>query len=237
MKILKFSVILGCLVSNIAPLSATEIIEIKLGRDWYYHNCYDSYIFIDAPRREDVVVKPYDCAPKVPDGFKSRTECVLSGFPFKPSEFWKQPMAAKLTILKNAIWKCGELLHVIDEHYDAQYLYRVRYSKQPAGEPYPAKLEAQFEKAVWEILHEQYGISLDDFTTSLRSMLISEDTLYSAPLIVYFSDKLAPRYEFRYKGINEWDRVLMKVIKHPSEFEVLTGTPDVGTVVYERKVP
>ena len=66
-------------------------------------------------------------------------------------------------------------------------------------------------------------------------MLISEDRLYSAPLIVYFADKLAPRYEFHYKGTNECNRKLTKVVKLPSEFEVLTGIPKAEEVVYEKK--
>ena len=212
---------------------ATETVDIQLGTDWHYNNLHDAVKFVQDPASKSVRTLQYAHAPKVPNGFTSRTEYVLKGKAFKPWEFWEdKPIEEQLVHLKEAVWKCG-LLMVISKR--RSNLLK-RYINQPTGTPYDNALEEKFEESVWEVLHvDGYDISLKDFKTSIRSMLIPEDRLYSAPLIVYFSDKLAPRYKLHYKCTNEWNRTLTKVVKLPSEFEILTGTPGIGTVVYEAK--
>lgn len=235
MRTSKWFVILGALASNIAIVEATETVEIELGKDWYYQLCVDAMDAIDAPRWKDVKVIPYAHAPKIPDGFRSRTEYVLRGKAFEPREFWKKPMAEQLIELKNPILECN-LLPIVDKQYDALVLYAISYSVAPTGKPYPIELEIQFEKAVWRVLHVKYDLSWEVFEKSIRSMLIPEDRLYSAPLIVYFADKLAPRYEFHYKSTNKRFSDLTKVVKLPSEFEALTKIPKAEEVVYEKKI-
>lgn len=231
MKLQKYLIIFLTIVMSLGKSISSEIIETKIGRDWYYCACSDAALVIDAPRLQDIKVIPYDHAPKVPDGFTSRTEYTLRGLPFKPRAFWEKTMNEQLIYLKKAILDCG-LLPLIDKHYDGRCLYAVSYSTQPAGNPYPKKLEEEFEKAVHKILETEYDISFEDFKHSIYCMLISEDTLYSAPLIVYFADKLAPRYEFHYTSD---DQTLNKVVKLPSEFELAIGVSGEGKIIYEAK--
>ena len=229
---MKRAIVVSFMVAGLSVVYATEMVELYKGEDWYYGFVHDAiHRVIHDPISKSYRSVPYAHAPKVPEGYSSRTEYVLCGKAFKPQEFWSQDMDKQLLFLKAPIEAC-DLLPVDDKHRDRGLK---RYLMRPTGKPYPAELEQQFEKAVWEGLHTKYDISLDDFTTSLRSMLIPEDTLYSAPLIVYFADKLAPRYEFHYKSIDEEARILMKVIRRPSEFELLTGTPDIGNTVYDQE--
>ncbi len=207
---------------------STEIVEVNTGKDWYYGHNHDAIkSIVWDPVSKSYKSIPYDHAPKVPDGFRSRTECTLSGFPFEPRKFWSQGMDKQLLFLKDPI-VAYDLLAIVSKHRD---IGLKRYLTSPTGKPYSMELELQFEKAIWETLRQKYEISFEQFTSSIRSMLIPEDRLYSAPLIIYFADKLAPRYEFHYSGFNQ---MLNKVIKLPSEFEVLTGKPNKGEVVYNR---
>ena len=80
----------------------------------------------------------------------------------------------------------------------------------------------------------QEPILFDRFAKSLRVHFISFNPEYSKPLLRHFTNYLVSVYEFHYK--NEQclkENVLYKTLKHPSKFEVLTGTPDVGVVIYE----
>ena len=210
---------------------ATETVEIHLGTDWYYNHIDDAVKFIRDADSKFYRVTRYEHAPKVPNGFTSRTKYVLLGLSFEPQEFWKKPVDEQLTELKGAILEC-DLLAVVSKRRSNCLK---RYFIQPTGTPYDGTLEEKFENAVWRILRKKYSISFNKFETSLRAMLIPEDKLYSAPLIVYFADKLAPRYEFHYNGTNEWNRVLIKVIKRRSKFEILTSIQDDGEVVYAKK--
>lgn len=235
MKDFTRAVALGLLITNFGNAAVTEWVETKLGEDWYYRLCWDTYekAWFDEPSQTFMQV-PYAHAPEVPEGFKSRTECVLSGFPFKPRKFWSQDMDTQLLFLKDPIIKHD--LPTITNKGREDLANLVVYSVAPKGKPYPAGLEENFEESVWKTLNNGgYDIPFDEFTASLRSLLIPEERLYSAPLIVYFSKKLATRYDFHYKGKNKWDNRLTKIVQRPSEFEVLTGTPDLGVVVYERK--
>ena len=222
-------------VAGLNVAYSAEIVEVNTGKDWYYDLLHDAiHYIVQDPISKSYRSVPYAHAPEVPEGYRSRTEYVPQGKAFEPQEFWQKSMDEQLVELKDPIMKCN-LLPIVDKQYDALVLYAISYSVAPSGKPYPIELELQFEKAVWQVLHNKYGVSCEDFTKSIRSMLIPEDRLYSAPLIVYFSDKLAPRYEFHYKDANKLFSDLTKVVKLPSEFEVLTGTPDTGKVVYEAK--
>ncbi len=158
----------------------------------------------------------------------SRTKRTMMGATFKPIEFFKKPRNEQIPDIKGAILSCN-LLEVIGKRRRTPIV-----TEKFAGcevLPYSEKLEMQFEEMVWQILREKYdtSLSLADFQASLRETLLPQDAMYSAPLIAYYATMLAPRYECYY------NTMLRKVIKRPSEFEVLTGTPDIGTVVYERK--
>ena len=101
---------------------------------------------------------------------------------------------------------------------------------------YSKEFEEKFEKAVWKILSKDYKITLEDFTASLRSALESKDRLYTAPLLMHFTNYLAPRYEFYYKTKNyKRESEPYKTLKYPSIFEITNGAKNVGVVVYERK--
>ncbi len=228
---LKRTIVMEALTAGLSVVYATEV-ELTTGEDWYYGLIHDAICCtVHDPVSKTYRSVPYTHAPEVPEGYPSRTEYVLRGKAFKPQEFWSQDMERQLLFLKNPIVEC-DLLTVVDKHRDKGLR---RYLMRPTGKPYPPELELQFEKAVWKILHTKYDISFENFTSSLRSMLIPEDRLYSAPLIVYFADKLAPQYEFHYKDVKQWNRVLMKVVKRPSEFEILTGTQNKQEIVYEQK--
>ena len=221
--------VFGLVITSLGNASVNEWVETKIGEDWYYRICRDSYKTVWFDKLSQTFVEiPYAHAPKIPGAFQKRTEYTrcspirteytLCGMPFEPQDFWAQPINNQLFYLKDAILECDLLKETNKCREDLSRL--ISYSAAPLGKPYPAGLEKHFEKKVWQILHKDYDITFYDFVKSLRSMLIPEERLYYAPLIVYFSDKLAPRYEFHYKGPNEWDRVLMEVVKRPSEFEV-----------------
>ena len=163
----------------------------------------------------------------------ARDEYTLHGLPFQPREFWEKPMPEQLKHLKEAILEL-KLPEIAPAFHQNMGRYTDNKTFIGCGKAsYPASLEKKFEEAVWNILSKDYKISFDDFKTSLRSALKPGDRLYTAPLLMHFTNKLVPRYEFYYK--NKSDEPY-KTLKYPSLFEVAIGTPDVGAVVYERKV-
>ena len=97
---------------------------------------------------------------------------------------------------------------------------------------YSEELEEKFEVAVWRILHKDYKISLEDFKTSLRSALKQVDRLFTAPLLMHFTNYLVPKYEFHFENNSSKP---YKTLKFPSEFELAIGIPTEGKVVYEAK--
>lgn len=234
----------GFVLTGLGNASVTEWVETKIGEDWYYRMCRDSYKTIWFDKLSQTFVKiPYAHTPNIPigfqiqteytRGFQSRTEYTLQGFPFKPRKFWEKPIEKQLVYLKEAIWEC-DLLNAVNKGRNDPSK-QICYSVAPRGEPYPDGLEKKFERKVWQILRKEYDITLYDFVKSLRSMLIPEDRLWEAPLIVYFSDKLAPQCDFYYSGKSKWSRVLTKIKKRPSVFETLNGASGMDTVVYETK--
>lgn len=221
-------------LTSLGNATVTEWVETKIGEDWYYRGCRDSYKTVWFDKLSQMFVKiPYTHTPKIPIGFQSRTEYTLQGFPFEPRKFWEKPINEQLLFLKDAIWECDLLVETNKGRNDPSK--QICYSVAPHGKPYPDGLEKKFERKVWQILHKEYDITFYNFVKSLRSMLIPEDRLWEAPLIVYFSDKLAPQCDFYYRGKSKWSCVLTKIKKRPSVFEVLTGTPDVGVVTYEKR--
>ncbi len=173
---------------------------------------------------------PWSCS-----GFLTADERVLLGKPFKPHGFWKRPVDEQLIHLKTAILDLGILAIASRYHKALDYTDR-KYSCFPRASTYPEVIEKQFEKAVWKILQKDYIISFDEFSTSLRKNLFIKSDLYKAPLLMHFTTYLVPVYKFYYK--NEQclkANIPYKTLKHPSRFEVVTGTPDVGVVVYEAK--
>ncbi len=221
---------LSLLLIGLSGASAMEWIETSVAKDPYYC-CFDRFEkVIRDPKTGARTLVPYAHTPKLPDDFVgSRTLYTLLGLPFKPREFWMQSKEEQLVYLKDAVKECNLVSVVAERRGSFANCFNTCFS---AGEPYPDGLEEKCEKAVWRILHKKYDISLDEFTKSLRSMIIPEEKLYSAPLIVYFADKLAPRYEFHYSGFNQ---DLNEVVKLPSAFEVAIGVPNEGKVVYENK--
>ena len=212
---------------GLSSAPAMEWIETSVGKDPYYC-CFDRFEkVIRDPKTGTHTLVPHAHTPRLPDDFVgSRTLYTLLGLPFKPREFWMQSKEEQLIYLKDAVVECKLLPIIAKRRGSFANCFNACFS-----EPYPDKLEEKFERAVWQILHKKYDILLDEFRTSLRSMIIPEEKLYSAPLIVYFADELAPRYEFHYSKFNN---SLNKIIKLPSEFEVLIGVKDKGEVVYNR---
>ena len=155
---------------------------------------------------------------------------------FQPKKFWQNTsLHEQLVYLQGAIQMCNLLEIAPKYHRNLKYTDQLPKGCVPS-KPYPIELEEQFEKAAWEILRKGYKISFDRFRNSLRMNLSPFDTEYSTPLLIHFSNYLVPRYEFHYK--NEQclkENIPYKTLKHPSKFEVVTGTPDVGVVVYEQK--
>ena len=146
-------------------------VETIVGNDPYYRGCCDRFekVIRDTKTGSRTLV-PYAHTPKLPDDFVgSRTLYTLLGLPFKPREFWMQSKEEQLVYLKDAIKEC-KLVPIIDERRGS-FVSRFR-SCFSAGEQYTEELESQFEKAVWQILHKKYNITLEDFTASIRSMLI-----------------------------------------------------------------
>ena len=163
---------------------------------------------------------------------KVRNEYTLLGLPFKPREFWERYMEEQLTYLKDAILEFDLLTEAPKHHKKLDY---VGIKKDwICGRPgsYSKDLEEKFEIAVWKILQKDYKISLEDFQASLRSALEPGDRLYTAPLLMHFTNYLVPRYKFYYK---ENSFKPYKTEKYPSIFEIANGTKDEGVVVYEKK--
>ena len=161
----------------------------------------------------------------------ARGEYTLHGLPFQPREFWKKPMPEQLNHLKDAILELK--LPEIAPAFHQNIGYTDNKTFIGCGKvSYPAKLEEKFEVAVHKILSKDYKITLEDFTASLRSALEPEDRIYKAPLLMHFTNKLVPKYEFHYKK-DAFEPY--KTLRFPSEFELAIGVPNIGQVVYEAK--
>ena len=168
----------------------------------------------------------------------ARDEYTLHGLPFHPSEFWKKKsMPEQLLYLKDEILELK--LPDIAPAFHQNIGYTDNKTFIGCGKAsYPKKLEEKFEEAVWKRLQkqEEYKISFDDFTASLRSALEPTDRLYTAPLLMHFTNYLVPKYEFHYKTAEDrLENIPYKTLKFPSEFELANGTKDEGVVVYERE--
>ncbi len=162
----------------------------------------------------------------------ARDEYTLHGLPFQPREFWEKPMPEQLLHLKDAILEL-KLPEIAPNFHQNMGRYTDNETFIGCGKAsYPRSLEERFEKAVWQILSKDYKISFEDFVSSLRSALKPEDRLYTAPLIMHFTNKLVPKYEFYYKNKSYEP---YKTLKYPSEFELAIGVPNEGKVVYENK--
>lgn len=165
----------------------------------------------------------------------ARDEYTLHGLPFQPREFWKKPIEEQLIKLKEAILELK--LPDIAPKFHQNIGYTDNKTFIGCGKAsYPENLEEKFEKAVWKILSKYYKIRLEDFTASLRSALESKDRLYTAPLLMHFTNYLVPRFEFYYKTKGyKRESEPYKTLKYPSIFEIANGAKNVGVVVYERK--
>ena len=177
-------------------------------------------------------------------GEKVRCEYTMFGFPFEPRKFWKHPIEEQLVYFKDVIQELDLLVVTPRYHYPLEYTgdkrYEARAKKTACARlsTYPKWLEEKFEEAVWKRLQkqEEYKISFDDFTASLRSALEPTDRLYTAPLLMHFTNYLVPKYEFHYKTAEErLENIPYKTLKFPSEFELANGAKDEGVVVYERE--
>ena len=77
-------------LTSLGNATVTEWVETKIGEDWYYRGCRDSYKTVWFDKLSQMFVKiPYTHTPKIPIGFQSRTEYTLQGFPFEPRKFWE----------------------------------------------------------------------------------------------------------------------------------------------------
>ena len=161
-----------------------------------------------------------------------RNNYTLMGLPFKPRAFWEKYMDEQLIYLKDAIQMCNLLIEAPRHHWPLEFTGNERCGLCLKSRTYSKELEEKFELAVWKILSKDYKITLEDFTASLRSALEPKDRLYTAPLLMHFTNYLVPKYKFHYKN-GEYEPY--KTLKYPSEFELANGIPNVGTVVYERK--
>ena len=172
-------------------------------------------------------------------GEKVRCEYTMFGFPFEPRKLWRRPIEEQLVYFKDAIQELDLLVVAPRYHHPLEYTddkraeERKKHTACAKLGTYSKELEEKFEIAVWKILSKDYKqITLDDFVASLRSALEPKDRLYTAPLLMHFTNYLVPKYKFHYKN-GEYEPY--KTLKFPSEFELANGIPNVGTVVYERK--
>ena len=248
MKIL-YLVVSGLLFSSFEHSTAMEtekVTEMKIASNGLFRDeALERYICLKADDED----KPISICDYTKMGFKiphptyrqfeqevisitTRNRYTLLGLPFKPREFWRKYMEEKLAYLKDAILKFNLLTEAPKHHKKLDY---VGIKKDwICGRPgsYSKELEEKFEVAVWNILKKDYKISLEEFQASLRSALEPKDRLYTAPLLMHFTNYLVPRYKFYYK------ENLFKPYKteqYPSIFEIVNGTKDEGEVVYEEK--
>lgn len=169
-------------------------------------------------------------------GQKVRCEYTMYGASFEPRELWGRPIEEQLVYFKDAIQELDLLVVAPRYHHPLEYTddkraeERKKHTACAKLRTYSKKLEEKFELAVWKILSKDYKITLEDFTTSLRSALEPKDRLYTAPLLMHFTNYLVPRYEFYYK---KGECKPYKTLKYPSIFEVANGAKDEGIVVYE----
>ena len=165
---------------------------------------------------------------------RCRCEYTMLGLPFEPHAFWRLPIKTQLVYLKTPIQKLNLLNEAPKHHWALNYTNDKRCGLCLKSRSYSKELEEKLENAVWEELQKQkkYQISQKDFQASLRSALDPKDRLYTAPLLMHFTNYLVPRYKFYYK---ENSFKPYKTEKYPSIFEIVNGTKDEGVVVYEEK--
>ena len=222
--------LMGAVQASETQQSISEQIFVTIGKNRYYNSeigymtpcVYDETLkkFVEYPACK---LLTYETCKRTP------AKDTLDGIPFKPKEFWEKPIDEQLVYLKDAILECS-LPEIADVYHDnlAVTTRQDYYAKVPSY-PYSGELEDKFEDAVWKILSKDYKIPLSEFKISLRSIISPGNKIYSAPLIVHFTNKLAPRYELHYTDKS----FPTKVVKLPSEFELLIGKPDKGEVVYD----
>ena len=163
---------------------------------------------------------------------RCRCEYTMHGLSFEPRAFWKLPTKEQLLYLKEAIQELDLLNEAPKHHWALNCTNDKRCGLCLKSRSYSKELEEKFEIAVWKILSKDYKITLEDFQASLRSALDPKDRLYTAPLLMHFTNYLVPRYKFYYK---ENSFKPYKTEKYPSIFEIVNGTKDEGVVVYEEK--
>ena len=242
----KYILVLALLLGSMNIVIAMETVdkvEIKIAESRCYHSKND---VIYVCEREDPefmemlkIYKEHGHACEVLSNKQyiynhvlqdARDEYTLHGLPFQPREFWKKPIEDQLVKLKDAIleFKLPEIAPAL--HQNIGYTDNKTFIGCGKAS-YPASLEKKFEEAVWKILSKDYKITLEYFTASLRSALEPKDRLYTAPLLMHFTNYLVPRYEFYYKDGSHG--VPYKTLKYPSIFEVANGAENKGKVVYE----
>ncbi len=216
--------------ASAAETEAQERVFIEIGQNRYYSEALD----IKSPCMYDEtlgkhVICPIRNLPTYETPSIKHLRETMAGISFKPRKFWAKPIEHQMIYLKDAILKCSLTDIVAIYHDNLAETTRQDYYAKVQSYPYSWELEEKFEDEVLKILSEEYEISENEFKMSLRSLISPDDALYSAPLIVHFTNKLAPRYELHYTDKN----FPTKVVKLPSEFELLIGKPDKGDVVYD----
>ena len=225
--ILVSDLFLGSMSIATAMETADEV-KLEIARNRWFYNTHDSYYICNKFWDKKTL---YELNKGI-----VRCEYTMLGLSFKPYEFWEKPIEDQLVYLKDIIFECDLLTEASNHHGALRYTNDERCRICLKSRSYSEELEKKFEEAVWKILSKDYKISFDDFITSLRSALKPQDRLYTAPLLMHFTNYLVPKYEFHYKTSDDrMKNIPYKTLKFPSEFELAIGIPNVGKVVYEAK--
>ncbi|MBQ9335428.1 MAG: hypothetical protein IJS10_02705 [Alphaproteobacteria bacterium] len=216
--------------ASVMEIEAQEKVFIEIGQNRYYSEALNikSPCIYDETLGKHVICPIRNLPTYESPSIKHLRE-TMAGIPFKPRELWGQPIKQQMIYLKGAILECSLTDIVAIYHDNLAKTTRQDYYAKVQSYPYSWELEEKFENEVWKIVRNDYELSEKEFKMSLRSLISPDDALYSAPLIVHFTNKLAPRYELHYTDKN----FPTKVVKLPSEFELLIGKPDKGDVVYD----
>ena len=229
----KYMLVSALLLGSVNVATAMETadeVEVEIARNRWFCN----------QRDEDYVCGRYDI---FADDLKhkimfeaERCNYTALGLPFEPCAFWERPIEEQLVYLKEPIQELDLLTEAPRNHSALNYTNDERCRLCLKSRSYSEELEEKFEKAVWNVLSKEYKITFDYFKTSLRSALKPGDRIYTAPLLMHFTNYLVPRFEFYYKTKGyKRESEPYKTLKYPSIFEIANGAKNVGVVVYERK--
>ena len=224
------SILLFCNMENLMAAEQAQRCEIKIPDSSLFYNQDDIDYVCDQLWNKKTLYEIH--------GENLRCKSTMFGSSFEPRKIWKKPIEEQLVYFKDAIQELNLLVVALRYHYPLEYTddkraeERKKHTACARLGTYPKELEEKFEIAVRKILSKDYKITLEEFQASLRSALDPGDRLYTAPLLMHFTNYLVPRYKFYYKE-NLFKPY--KTEKYPSIFEIANGVEDKGEVVYEEK--